>query len=270
MREWVGAPRMQRARGVGRFKIRQDGVSRLESLLQEGSAKVRFSKSADGVRDAVLINTGGGLTGGDQFAWSVELGEDAHCRVVTQACEKIYRSTGEPARVEVVLRVGDGASLDWLPQETILFERSHLERGFDIDVARTGRLLAVEAVILGRQAMGETGICAQLRDRWRVRRGGRLVFADNLKLDDLPATNPRLGLFGGACAFASVLLVAPDAESRLDAVRAVLGADSGASATDGKLFCRILAADGMALRRILAPVMAALRSGRAPPRLWTV
>jgi urease accessory protein len=170
----------------------------------------------------------------------------------------------------VTLRVEPGASLEWLPQETILFEKSRLERSFDIDVAPTGRLLAVEAVILGRQAMGETGIRAEMRDRWRVRRGGRLVFADNLKLDDIPATHPRLGLLGGACAFASILLVAEDAESRLDAVRAVLGPDSGASAVDGKLFCRILAPDGMALRRVLTPAMAALRGGKPSPRLWTV
>jgi urease accessory protein len=271
-RAFVGGPRMQRARGVGRFSIRQG--ARLDTLFQEGSAKVRFSASDDGARDAVLINTAGGLAGGDDFAWGVELGPDACCRVVTQACEKVYRSLGETARAAVSLTVGPGAVLEWLPQETILFEQARLSRAFEIDVAETGRLLAVEAVIAGRQAMGETGINAHLTDRWRVRRDGRLIFADNLTLDDLPGATGRKALLDGACAFASVLFVAPDAEERLDGVRGALemsGTDAaGASAFDGKLFCRILAKDGLNLRRVLVPVMAALRGGSPPPRLWTV
>jgi len=268
MRAFVGDPHMQRARGVAGFCVREQG--RLDTLLQQGSAKIRFSTSPDGARDAVLINTAGGLAGGDHFQWSVDLKAEAHCRVVTQACEKIYRSSGETARVAVEMTLGEGASLDWLPQETILFNQARLERTFEIDVAPSARLLAVEAVIAGRRAMGETGITAHLTDRWRVRRGGRLVFADNLKLDDLPSATGRRALLDGACAFASVLFVAPDAEDRLEGVRAVLGSSSGASAFDGKLFCRILAGDGMSLRRTLVPVMAALRGGSPPPRLWIV
>jgi urease accessory protein len=268
MRAFVGAPRMQRARGVGRFSLRQG--AQLERLFQEGSAKVRFSTSSDGARDAVLINTAGGLAGGDAFEWGVTLGPDARCRVVTQACEKVYRSRGETARTAVSLTVGAGAVLEWLPQETILFDQARLDRTFDIEVAPTGRLLAVEAVIAGRQAMGESGGGAHLADRWRVTRDGRLIFADNLKLDDLPAAAGRRALLDGARAFASVLLVGPDAEERLDGVRAVLGSAGGVSAFDGKLFCRILAANGLELRRALVPVMAALRGGSPPPRLWTV
>ncbi len=157
-----------------------------------------------------------------------------------------------------------------MPQEMILFEGSNLSRTFDARVEPGGRLLMVEAVILGRRAMGETAIQCRLNDRWRVQWGKRLIFADNLRLDDLRSIAGRPALLHGAQAFASVLLVSDDAEARLDAVRRALGEAGGASAFDGKLFCRILAIDGLNLRRTLVEVIAALRDGRPTPRLWTV
>jgi urease accessory protein len=263
-------PRLQRAVGVGRLRIRQDGGSRLENLFQSGSAKIRFAACEDDAKEAVLINTAGGLTGGDRFSWDIDVAAGARCRVVTQACEKVYRSMGDAARVEVKLKVAAGADLEWLPQETILFEGSHLSRAFDIRVEPGGRLLAVEAVILGRSAMGETDIHARLQDRWRVQWAERLIFADNLRIDDPALIAGRPALLHDAKAFASVLLVADDAEASLDAVRLTLGDAGGASAFDGKLFCRILTKDGLNLRRALIPVMTALRGGKPPPRLWTV
>jgi len=260
-------PPAQRAVGEGRVRLGRGG---LERLHQAGSAKVRFCATQDGVREAVLLNTAGGLTGGDRFAWSVALAQGARGRVVTQACEKVYRSTGPPANVDVALEVAAGASLEWLPQETILFEGACLRRRFDVRIAPGGRLLAVEAVILGRAAMGETRIEARLDDRWRVQWGERLIFADNLRLDLGPATTGRPAALRDACAFALVLLVAEDAEARLDAVRESLGAQGGASAWDGKLVCRIAAPDGLALRRAITAVSGVLRAGAAAPRLWTV
>jgi urease accessory protein len=267
---YTPATRPQRAVGAGRLRVHRDSVSRLETLFQEGSARVRFPTSPDEALEAVLINTAGGLTGGDRFSWAVDVGADARCRVITQACEKIYRSTGDAARIDVKLTVAAGASLEWLPQETILFEGSNLRRDYDVRIEPGGRMLAVEAVILGRAAMGETEIQARLRDRWRVQWGKRLIFADDLRLDDLLLVADRSALLHGAKAFASVLLIADNAEVCLDAVRLALGETGGASAFDGKLFCRILAADGLALRKILVPVMAALRGGAPTPRLWTV
>jgi len=264
------APRLQRAVGEARLRVHHPGVSRLQTLFQLGSAKVRFPTSPDAAVEAVLINTAGGLTGGDRFSWEVDVAAGARCRVITQACEKIYRSTGDAAHIGVKLAVAAGASLEWLPQETILFEGSNLRRDYDASIEPGGRLLAVEAVILGRSAMGETDIRARLHDRWRVKWGKRLIFADDLRLDDPASIAGRPALLNGAKAFASVLLVADDAEACLDAVRSALGDAGGASAFHGKLFCRLLATDGLTLRRTLVPVMAALRGGKPPPRLWTV
>lgn len=263
------APAPQRARGQARLRLGHG--DRLERLYQSGSAKVRFCAAADGVREAVLINTAGGLAGGDRFDWSLVLAGTARCRVVTQACEKAYRAAAEePAEVGVSIEAAAGSRLEWLPQETILFDGSRLERRFDVRLEPGARFLAAEAMVLGRRAMGETAVCARLRDRWRVQWGEQLIFAEELKLETGPSMAGRPGLLRDDAAFALVLLVGEDAEGRLDAVRERLGHNGGASAWEGKLICRIAAADGLSLRTTLVAVLAALRGGAQPPRLWMV
>lgn len=261
----------QRAKGRADLVMGQDGgAPRLRRLYQEGCAQARLPKQAGVGPTAVLINTAGGLAGGDRLAWSAVVEAGAELTLTTQACERVYRSLGDEARVEVDLLVGDGARLAWLPQETILFDRGRLARRLDADMAEDGTLIVCEAVILGREAMGETVCDSALRDRWRVRRGGRLVFADNLRLDgDIERLSAGSAALAGARAFAAFLLVAPDAEDRLPQVRAALQGCGGASAWDGKLFGRILAPDGFALRRRLIPAMQAL-IGRTLPRVWSL
>jgi urease accessory protein len=189
--------------------------------------------------------------------------------MTTQACEKVYRARDGQAVVSVELEAGPGGRIDWLPQETILFDGAALSRTLEADLAADAALLIVEAVVLGRTAMGETVRRGSLRDRWRIRREGKLVFADDLRLEgpvaEVAALAPTLA---GGKAFASLLLVAEDAERFLGPVRAAIGPSGGASAFDGKLFARIIAPDGLSLRRALLPAIAALRDGAPPPRVW--
>ncbi len=268
-------PALQRAWGSARVHLRGEGEgARLDRLFQQGSAKVRFP-AARGLGEAVLINTAGGMAEGDRFEWSARIDGPGRACLTTQACEKIYGgrdlAAEAPAQAAVDLTVEGGGRLDWLPQETILFNRANLKRTLDAELGADGELLACEAVILGRRAMGEFPAEARLHDRWRIRRRRRLIFADDLKLEGLlaPLSGPK-ALLGGAGAYASVLLAAPDAEDRIDAIRALLPQGCGASAWEGKLFCRLLAKDGLALRRILIPLLTALRDGRPLPRLWTI
>lgn len=271
-------PRPQRATGSGRFAVMDTNGPRLRKLLQRGSAKVRFTRSAhwNPAENAVLINTAGGVAGGDRFDWGVEVDQNAHCTVTTQACEKAYRSEGETAEVEVRISVANGGRLDWLPQETILFDGARLDRTFTIDLAQDAVLLAVEAVILGRTAMGEAVSTARLRDLWRVRRNNQLIFADTFKLHaDVERLKTQTALLRGVGAYALILLLARDVQRHLGALRTILdsaGAETrgGASHFDDKVICRIVAPDGVSLRKTLIPVMTALRDGAAPPRLWSV
>jgi urease accessory protein len=261
---------LQRAAGEARVSVRAErGKTRLDRLYQDGCAKIRLPRDAEAKGlEAMLINTAGGLTGGDRLTWRAEANAGARLTVTTQACERIYRSTGDPVTVATHLAAGPDAELHWLPQETLLFDRGSLNRVLDVDLAPGARLLAVEAVVLGRTAMGEQVHSGRLRDRWRVRREGRLVFADEVRMEGAVARiTAAAPLLAGACAYASLLLVADDAETRLPAVRAALGAAGGASAFDGKLFARLVARDSLALRRALIPALEAL-SGAALPRVW--
>jgi len=268
-------PALQRAHGVGRLQVRQrsGAATQIGRLFQEGSAKIRFAGQDDAGLTATLINTAGGIAGGDSLEWDVELDADARCTVITQACEKVYRAEGEGARVCVGMKVGREARLDWLPQETILFDGARINRRFDVHLAQGARFLAVEAVLLGRQAMGEYRPNVHLRDRWRVWKGEDLIFADDVRLDD--SMGPEGALLNGAGAYASVLYVGEDYVDRAPAVRDLITAAAayvkgGASAFQGKLFCRLLAREGLSLRRVLIPILEALRDGERLPRLWTI
>lgn len=260
-------PTLQRARGCGRIVV---GPSGLRRLYQEGCGKIRLPRDAAASEmQAVLINSSGGLTGGDRLEWAAEAEAGARLTVVSQACEKVYRARDGRAETQVSLSVGEGARLDWLPQETILFDRGALARRLEADVAPGARLLVAEAVILGRTAMAETVRTGELSDRWRVRRNGRLLFADDLRLEGAIADMAgRPPLLAGGAAFASLLLVDEDAGRWLDPVRAAIGALGGASAFEGRLFARIVAPDGFALRRVLVPALEALRGGEPLPRVW--
>ncbi len=260
----------QRARGTARLVVRAEaGRTRLVRLYQEGSAKLRLPRARGAALEAVMINSAGGMTGGDRFSWTVEALAGAHAVLTTQACERVYRASADVARVAVTLALGAGARLDWLPQETILFEGAAIARRIEADLPQDASLLLCEAVILGRHAMGERLTRGLFHDRWRIRREGRLVFADDLRLTgDIAGLTRQPALLAGAGAFATLLLVAPDADTRLDAVRAAIGDLGGASAFDGKLVARIAAPDGLTLRRALIPALAAL--GAAPPAVWTL
>ena len=277
-----GEPALQRAAGLARLAIRhKDGGSRLERLYQEGAAKIRLPNVAKGAPpEAVLINTAGGLTGGDFYSVEVDIGEDARAVVTSQACEKIYRSTGEAAKVNNSLRLGKRAFCAWLPQETILFDHARLERRLDVDMDADARLLAVEPIILGRAAMGESVRSGSLRDRWRIRREGRLVYADDFRLDgDVDALTGSAPLLAGNRAAATIVLVCDDAEDHLAAVRDALGENDGggASAWDGRMIIRLLALTGQTLRALMIPLIRMLLARFAPesniaaalPRVWT-
>lgn len=265
---------LQRARGVGGIGTQQrDGGTRLSTLYQDGCAKIRLPNTHSRALEAVLINTAGGLTGGDRMQWSADLAPGGHMVLTTQACERVYRSIGGPAFVETRLNVGAGAHLDWLPQETILFASSQLDRRIEIDLAEGASLTAIEAVLLGRDAMGEMALDARLRDNWRIRRTGRLLHAEATRLGGTPEERDGLSLLSGRRAFASVLHVAPSADqcaATLARLRALLPQDGriAASANGERLVIRALAQTGLALRRLIVPVLSELSGAGSLPRLW--
>ncbi len=267
-------PALQRARGRVDLEFRASARgSVLVRLTQAGALKVKLPRVAAGASpEAVLINTAGGNAGGDRFDIAATAASGAMVTVTTAACEKVYRSTGEAAVVETSLTVGAGARLEWLPQETILFDRSRYVRRLTIDMAADAALLAVEPVVFGRLARGETMAAGLFHDRWRVYRDGRPAFADGTRLEGpVAAILDRPATLAGGRALATLFYAAPDAEERLEDVRAALAgapAEAGASARDRMLVARIAAADGAALRATLVPALSALRGGKPMPKVW--
>ena len=268
-------PRFQRIQATGRVSaVFRDGRTRLERLYQEGAAKIRLPRLPGTPLEAVLINTGGGLTGGDRLEWNVEAGPGATVIATTQACEKVYRSSGGEARVTCNLKVGEGGFLAWIPQETILFDQSALTRRLEIDLAPGARALIVESAIFGRTAMGERVVRARFRDHWRLRVGGRLIHAENLAFDGAVDDILRERAGGnGAIAMATVLLIGEGAIEMLPSAQALLGPQDGVSAWSvggsGKLLARLLARDGHALRQGLIPLMRLLNGEAGLPKIWS-
>ncbi len=261
-------------RAVGRIALTVAagaGGSRPARVHESGSLRVRFPHRDGAALDAVIVNTGGGMTGGDRFALAVNVGAGADVSVTTAAAEKIYRSLGPDTVLDLNLTVASGGRLTWLPQETILFDRARLRRKIDVDLAPDASLLLAEASIFGRSAMGETVRSGSFSDRWRVRVGGSLVFADAIRLDGAIARSLAApAAAAGGAAVASVLKM-PGTEECVAAVRALqqdFFGEVGASAWNGLLALRCIATDGAMLRHDLAKVLAALGSG-ALPRLWT-
>jgi len=270
------ATRMQRVQAAGAIAVsHRRGATRLDRLYQDAAAKIRIPRGEGSGLEAVLINTAGGLTGGDRLGWTVSVGAGADCVVTTQACEKVYRAEAGHAGVSVAIDVAEGGRLAWLPQESILFDRSALVRRLDADIAPGARALFCESALFGRAAMGEAVSTGLYRDRWRIRRAGQIVHAEDLAIGgEVAALLARTAVAGGSRALATVLLVADDAVDMLDPARALVGERGGVSAWEvagsGKLLARLHDEDGYCLRKRLIPLLSLL-NGRAPlPKSWSL
>jgi urease accessory protein len=270
----------QRARGAGRLVTKVfGGRTRLAEFYQEGCAKIRLPETFSPEMEAILINTSGGLTGGDVIEWSVAAADCTRLSITTQANEKIYKAAADTASVSTHITVGKDASVHWLPQETILFDRASLTRRLDVDLSETSEFLAVEAVLLGRKAMGEAVARGFFRDRWRVRRSGRLVHAEELRFDgEIERMTQSAGVLSGQVAFATLFYTGPLAEVLFPKLRACLDDTTGdanlwtggASHWNGKLIARLVAPTGFALRKILTPAISVLRNGAPVPKVWNI
>ncbi|WP_407156795.1 urease accessory protein UreD [Bradyrhizobium sp. STM 3557] len=260
-----------RARGTVRFDVHlRDGRTRRGALHESGSLRVRFPSPEDHGLSAMFVNTAGGIAGGDRFAIEIAAGEGTRLTLTTAAAEKVYRAPGKPAALDISLKVGPGAHLSWLPQETILFDRARITRRIDIDLAETASLLLCEIVVFGRTAMGETMREGSFVDRWRVRRGGRLVFAETVRLaGDIGGKLAQGAIAKGGTAIGTALIVPGDAAlvERIREAAPSFGGETGLSAWNGFAMARFCAQDAARLRADMMAVLG-LASEVPLPRLW--
>jgi urease accessory protein len=260
-----------RARGAVRFDVHlRDGVTRRGALHESGSLRVRFPSPEDHGLSAMFVNTAGGIAGGDHFAVEIAAGEGTRLTLTTAAAEKVYRAPGKPAALDISLKVAAGAHLSWLPQETILFDRAGIARRIDIDLDGSASLLLCEIVVFGRAAMGERMREGTFIDHWRVRRGGRLVFAETVRLTgDIGGQLAQRAIAKGGTAIGTALIVPGDA-ALVERIREALpsfGGEVGLSAWNGFAMARFCAQDAARLRADMMAVLGC--ASEVPlPRLW--
>jgi urease accessory protein len=270
---------LQRVDGAVRVAVDQgpDGPV-LRDLYQSSPCRALFPRIDGRDRaEVVFLNTAGGVAGGDRLRYALKAGAGAEVVATTQAAEKIYRAIDRCGRIETSLVAGAGAALNWLPQETIVFEGARLRRVTEVDAAGDARVLGLEWLVLGREAHGETLATCEIYDNWRVRRDGRLVWADSFRLTgNAGELIGRRALLADARATATLIYMAPDAAGLVDGLRdRLIGHPClvGLGMVADLLVCRMLANSAAILRdgvtRLLRFLWHAIgQPDRSLPRVW--
>ena len=262
----------QRARGSLRITTAccSRGSSQLKNLFQQGSYRAIFPRPLNGNVEAVIINTAGGITGGDSFSTTFTVGEFARKSITTQAAERVYRSHDESnSSMYNRLYARPNSQLYWLPQETILFEGSRLCRRLEVEVGQNSKFLMVEPLVFGREASGENLNSCSIDDSVSITYEGKPIYYDRIKLNgDLTSTLNRSAVANGARAMANIVLVDPLAKSTLEDVRTLLCPSAGASLlSDNVLVIRVICTDSFLMRTTLLPILLYLTQD-AVPKNW--
>ena len=261
---------LQRAHGIIDFVMTD---RKLERFYQSGSAKIFLPKTYAQTIEVVLVNTAGGLTGGDEFGLRVGANGDTHLTVSTQTAERVYRALGsQNAEIRAKMTVTGAATLHWLPQETILFDGAGFSRHLDVQMDENTNFLASEMMVFGRTAMQETVRQGRVRDQWRIWRGGRLIHAEAFRLDGqiMEKLHHKASAASNVC-FATTIYISCDAEAKAGAVRGFFNSftdvQTAVSAWKGKLVIRSLSNDTTRMKKLLAQFIEQFRQ-MANPRVW--
>jgi urease accessory protein len=270
---------LQRAEGSGRVVLSGfEKKTRLKELFQRSPIRVMFPRTSSGaIEEAVLVNTAGGLAGGDKLQFEVIALANASVAVTSQAAEKVYRALREPAQVVTKLKAGEAAKLAWLPQETIIFNRARLVREMEIELSTGAELLALEWLVLGRAAHGEQIAAGHIQDSWRVKKDGRLLWADSFRASDEAIPHLYKKALVSSCkALATLIYFGPDIGTRLDLLRdtaASLQCHCGATSVGGLIVARFAAEISSDLRLALRSFLQGFSRvlGGSPfgvPKMW--
>jgi len=271
---------LQRADGCGRIVLSgSENGTRIEDVFERSPTRILFPRTGSRpVEEAVLINTGGGVAGGDRLECSVTALPGASIAVTSQAAEKVYRALHDPARVATRLKACESARLAWLPQETIVFNGARIHRTTEIELFSGAELLALEWLVLGRAAHGEVVVRGCVLDGWRVRKDGRLIWADSFRIsDEIFVHLNRKALLANSKTVSTLIYFGPYLEKRLDFLREIipsLGCNCAATLVSGLIVVRFAAKESsdlkLALRSFLEQFGPQLGSGPfRVPKMWS-
>jgi len=270
---------LQRAEGACRIVV--GGSSRgtcIMDVFQKSPMRVVFPNTGDDrSREAVLLNTSGGIAGADRLQSEVTALGTASLAVTTQAAEKIHRAIDAPAEIKTTLKLCDSAKLAWLPQETIVFNEARVRRRTEIDISPGSELLALEWFVLGRTARGESMLAGSITDTWLVRKNGRLIWGDTLRLTDVVLPHlPHKALLSDSKAIATLLCFGEALEARQQLIRDLSGSldcQCGATLVGGLLVARFAARSSFELKTALRHLLEEFRKQMGPgpfrvPKMW--
>ena len=261
------SPELQRARGSLSFHCSGD---KIKKLYQSGSAKLMLPKTYGEMKEVVLLNTSGGITGGDQFDVTMEA-EDCAILATTQTAERLYRSNTKPAKINIMLKATKGATFHWLPQETIVFDGAEVDRTIRLDMTLDSTCLLAETIILGRQAMGEEIKDCHFTDQWRLYRDGKLFHAEALRITgDVKEQIAATAGGNNARLLSTIIYAGKDAEEKKGVIRPWLEKASSctaASCWDDRLVIRILSPHAQSGRSDINHLLQVIRN-QPLPRVW--
>ena len=270
---------LQRADGCGEILVSgSENGTRISSVFQRSPIRIMFPNLGSGAIEAVLVNIAGGTAGGDRLDYVVTALASASITVTSQAAEKVYRSLSEPARVTTKLTACETAKLAWLPQETIVFNRARLRRETQIDVASSAEILALEWLVLGRAAHGEEMVAGQITDSWRIKKDGRLVWADSFRItDDMFPHLRRRAMLGDHRALATLVYSGPFLDKRIALSREIsssLECDCATTSVAELMIVRFAAKASLQLRSALHTFLQRFSQDVSPgpfrvPKMWS-
>lgn len=271
---------LQRANGSGRIVLcgSEEGT-RLLDIFQCSPIRIMFPTVSRGaVKEAVLVNTAGGIAGGDRLEFDVTALANASIAVTSQAAEKVYRALSEPARITTKLKASRDAKLAWLPQETIVFNRVRVRRVTEIDLTSGAELLALEWLVLGRAAYGEEVVGGQITDSWRVKKDGVLIWADSFRVtDEIFPHLHKAALLSRCRAIGTLIYSGPRPETRLEFLRDIarsLECQCAATSVGGLIVVRFAAKVSYDLRLALRSLLQQFSREFGPgpfqvPKMWS-
>jgi urease accessory protein len=271
---------LQRADGSGRMVLGgSEKGTRIVDVFQRSPIRIMFpSSGGTAVEEAVLINTAGGIAGGDRLKYGVTALANASIAVTSQAAEKVYRALSEPARITTKLKAWEAAKLAWLPQETIVFNSGRLSRETEIELSSGAELLALEWLVLGRAAHGEEMVGGHITDSWRVKKDGRLVWADSFRVtDEMFPHLHRKALLSNYKAVGTLIYFGPYLDIRLEFLRDIapsLGCHCAATSVGGLIIVRFATEVSSDLRHALRSFLQQFNRelGAGPfrvPKMWS-
>jgi urease accessory protein len=229
---------------------------------------------------AVIIHPPGGVVGGDKLEIAVKVGKSANAQITTPGAAKWYRANGHVSRQGIKLDVGAGGALEWVPQETIFFDKVNLELDHQVLLEKEASYIGCEILCFGRTASGEFFTDGQIAQRTSIRRDGRLIWFEQIRLKGgSPAMKNPLGLGGHTICATLIAAGKPVSVELLNEARESAAEISGGrghfgiSQLTSLVVARYLGNSSEIARRVMLnswglirPVM--LGRGAMVPRMW--